>query len=133
MYNHLPPQEQAKHVMASLDREFAAKVTPGDISVAGRNFGCGSSTPSHQAVLALGIPAIVAESFGKLFRTNCVSGGLWPVTCPGIVGLVNTGDLIEIDIESGQVRNVATGKAIIASPLPVFSGKWSSLAERRLT
>lgn len=120
MYNHLPPQEQAKHVLESMDPGFAAKARPGDIIVAGTNFGCGSSTPAHHALLALGIAAIVAESFGKLFLTNCVSGGLWPVTCPGAVALAATGDVIEIDTETWQVRNLASGKAIAAQPLPDF-------------
>lgn len=106
--------------MESLDPEFAAKVQPGDIIVAGKNFGCGSSTPAHQSILALGIAAIVAESYGKLFLSNCVSGGMWPISCPGIVGLVNTGDRIEIDTDSWQVRNLATAKTLQCTQLPGF-------------
>jgi len=120
MYNHLPFHEQGKHCMESLDPGFAAKAQPGDIIVAGKNFGCGSSTPAHQSVMALGIAAIVAESYGKLFLTNCVSGGLWPISCPGIVGLVNAGDRIEIDTEGWQVRNLASGKTLACAPLPGF-------------
>ncbi len=118
MYNHLPPQEQGKHCLESLDPGFAGKAQPGDIIVAGKNFGCGSSTPAHYSIAALGIPAVIAESFGKLFFSNCVGGGLWPVACPGIVGFVNTGDTIEIDTIGFQIRNLATGKTITAQPLP---------------
>ena len=58
MYNHLPPQEQGRHCMEALDPEFSAKVQPGDFIVAGTNFGCGSSTPAHYSIVALGIPAV---------------------------------------------------------------------------
>ena len=118
MYNHLPPHEQGKHCMESLDPEFSSKVKPGDFLVAGTNFGCGSSTPAHYSILALGIPAVVAESFGPLFFSNCVGGGLWPIVCPGILGLVETGDTMELDTDTFVVRNVSTGKTLHAKPLP---------------
>ncbi len=119
-YNHLPFEEQAKHCMESLDPGFAAKAKPGDILVAGRNFGCGSSTPAQHSIKGLGIPAIVAESYGKLFFSNCASSGLWPIVCPGIVGLVESGNEIEIDTDRGQVRNIANGKTLACTPLPGF-------------
>lgn len=118
MYNHLPFEEQARHCMESLDPEFAARARPGDIIVAGKNFGCGSSTPAHHSIKGLGIPAIVAESYGKLFLSNCASGGLWPISCPGIVGLVETGARIEIDTGAWRVRNLETGKTLPCAPLP---------------
>lgn len=118
MYNHLPPQEQGKHCMESLDPEFGSKAQPGDIIVAGKNFGSGSSTPAHYSIVALGIPAIVAESYGKLFMSNCVSGGLWPVVCPGIVSFVETGQRIEIDTETAEIRNLDTGATTRGVPLP---------------
>ena len=117
-YNHLPYEEQAKHCMEGLDPGFAARARPGDILVAGKNFGCGSSTPAQHSIKGLGIPAIVAESYGKLFLSNCASSGLWPVTCTGVVGLVDTGDIIEIDTDHWQVRNVATGRLLQCAPLP---------------
>ena len=118
MYNHLPPQEQGKHCMESLDPEFSSKVKPGDFIVAGTNFGCGSSTPAHYSIVALGIKAVVAESFGALFFSNCVGGALWPVICPGILGLVETGDTMELDTETFVVRNVGTGNTLQGTPLP---------------
>ena len=118
MYNHLPPQEQGKHCMEALDPAFASKVKPGDFIVAGTNFGCGSSTPAHYSIVALGIPAVVAESFGALFFSNCVGGALWPVVCPGILKLVETGDTMEIDTESFVVKNVKTGKTLQGTALP---------------
>jgi len=119
-YNHLPFEEQAQHCMESLDPGFAARAKPGDILVAGKNFGCGSSTPAQHSIRGLGIPAIVAESYGNLFFSNCVSSGLWPVVCPGIVGLVNTGEQLEIDTDNGQVRNLANGRTLPCTPLPAL-------------
>ena len=104
--------------MEALDPEFASKVKPGDFIVAGTNFGCGSSTPAHYSVVALGIPAIVAESFGSLFFSNCAGGALWPVVCPGILDLVETGDTLEIDTDTFEVRNLANGKTLRGKALP---------------
>jgi 3-isopropylmalate/(R)-2-methylmalate dehydratase small subunit len=118
MYNHLPPQEQGKHCMEALDPQFASRVKPGDFIVAGTNFGCGSSTPAHYSIVALGISAVVAESFGALFFSNCAGGALWPVVCPGVLGLVESGDTMEIDTDSFVVRNVSTGKTLQATALP---------------
>ena len=118
MYNHLPPQEQGKHCMEALDPQFSSKVKPGDFIVAGTNFGCGSSTPAHYSIVALGIPAVVAESFGALFFSNCAGGALWPVICPGICALVETGDTMEIDTDTFVVRNVRTGKTLQGRQLP---------------
>jgi 3-isopropylmalate/(R)-2-methylmalate dehydratase small subunit len=119
-YNHLPYEEQARHCLESLDPQFASKARPGDIIVAGRNFGCGSSTPAQHSIKGLGIAAIVAESFGKLFLSNCASSGLWPVSCSGIVGLVDAGDIIEIDMDCCRIRNVATGRTLPCTPLPAL-------------
>jgi 3-isopropylmalate/(R)-2-methylmalate dehydratase small subunit len=120
MYNHLPPHEQGKHCLESLDPDFGSKARPGDIIVAGKNFGCGSSTPAHYSILALGIPAVVADSFGKLFMSNCVSGGLWPISCPGIVSLVETGERIEIDTDTAEITNLDTGRRTRGTPLPAL-------------
>lgn len=119
-YNHLPPQEQGKYCMETLDPTFAGKAQPGDFIVAGNNFGCGSSTPAHYSIMALGIPAVVAESFGKLFFSNCIGGGLWPVACPGILQLVETGDTLEIDTDAFIVRNLSNGKLLTGQALPDF-------------
>lgn len=112
MYNHLPPREQGKYCMESLDPQFSSKVKPGDFIVAGTNFGCGSSTPARYSIVALGITAVIAESFAPLFFSNCAGGALWPVACPGILGLVATGDTIDLDTDSFVVRNLATGKTL---------------------
>jgi 3-isopropylmalate/(R)-2-methylmalate dehydratase small subunit len=120
MYNHLPPEAQGRHCLESLDPDFGTKARPGDIIVAGKNFGCGSSTPAHYSILALGITAVVAESFGKLFMSNCVSGGLWPIACPDIVSLVETGERIEIDTDTAGITNLDTGRTTRGVALPAL-------------
>lgn len=118
IYAHLPAKEQAKYCFADLDPQFAAKVTPGDILVAGKNFGCGSSTLAHSALMALGIAAIVAESFGRLFFRSSISGGLLVAVCPEIVGTVDNGDRIEVDTVRGHVKNLTSGRTLSCAPLP---------------
>ena len=121
-YAHLPAKEQAKYCFDDLDPQFAAKVTPGDILVVGRNFGCGSSTLAHSALMALGIVAIVAESFGRLFFRSSISGGLPVAVCPQIVGAVENGDRIEVDTVGGTVKNLTSGRTLSCAPLsPVLN------------
>jgi 3-isopropylmalate/(R)-2-methylmalate dehydratase small subunit len=119
-YAHLPAKEQARHCMEGLAPEFAASMSPGDIIVAGRNFGCGSSTPVYTALMALGVAAVVAESFGRIFFRSCISAGLLVNACPGILGFVSTGDRIEFDAATGKIRNLTTGHTLESVPLPSF-------------
>jgi len=120
MYAHLPQKEQATHCMEQLDPAFAAQVAKGDVMVAGRNFGCGSSTPVFHALLALGVSAVVAESFGRVFFRSSLSAGLLVLPCPGILDLVNAGDRLDIDLTPGRLRNLTTGKTLTCAPLPDF-------------
>ncbi len=119
-WSHLPPQEQGAHCLEEVDATFAAQAQPGDFIVAGKNFGCGSSTAAHVAVIGLGIGAVIAESLGKLFVTNAASAGLWAVSCPGIIAFTNAGDKLELDTASWQVRNLGSGRSIAVKPLPTF-------------
>lgn len=123
IYASLPLEEQAKHCLETLDPNFASKVSRGDIIVAGRNFGAGSSRPAHATIMALGIAAIIAESFGRVFFRNSISGGLLVIPCPGILQAVETGDRIEVDTETGEIRNLSTEKEIVGPPLPPFLRK----------
>lgn len=119
-YAHLPLKEQASHCLEGLDPSFAAKVSVGDILVGGRNFGAGSSTPAYAALLALGIRAVVAESFARVFFRMSISGGLLVTPCPGILAFANTGDRIELDTVAGQLVNLSTGQTLNSAPLPDF-------------
>src|SRR5215211_5958267 len=97
MYAHLPVKEQAVHCLEQLDPRFGAEAKPGDIIVAGRNFGAGSSTPVHLALQGLGVGAVLAESFGRIFFRSSISAGLLVIACPGILEFVNGGDTIDVD------------------------------------
>jgi len=90
--------EIAAHALEDLDPTFARSVQPGDVIVAGRNWGCGSSR--EQGVTALkwsGVPAIIAGSFGGLYFRNCINQGVRPIVLPEVAALLRTGDEIEID------------------------------------
>jgi len=122
IYAHLPAREQAAHCFEGIDPAFAGKVAQGDILAVGRNFGCGSSTLVHNALMALGISAIVAESFGRLFFRSSISGGLPVVVCAGIARAADSGDSIEVDTIEGVVKNLTSGKTLACTPLhPVLN------------
>jgi 3-isopropylmalate dehydratase small subunit len=108
-----------KHVLEGLDPSFSSRVKPGDIIVAGKNFGCGSSR--EQAALAIkwaGVAAVVAESFARIFFRNAINNGLPLVECRGVSKAVEEGEVIEVDLDRSEVR---TKKETLRSvPLPPF-------------
>ncbi len=115
------PTQMASYAFASIYPDFHKSVTPGDIIVAGRNFGCGSSR--EQAVLCLkhlGIGAIVAESIARIYYRNAINVGLPAIICPNITAHVNNGDILELYLESGQLLNKSTGVKLQFTPLPPF-------------
>jgi len=107
------PDRAALHLMEGVDPRFGREVRPGDIIVAGRNFGLGSTR--GQALLAMknaGIGGVVAESFSRIFFRSCVSEGIPVLECPGVGQIVATGDFVEVDFESGRVANLDAGSSI---------------------
>ncbi|KON29306.1 3-isopropylmalate dehydratase [miscellaneous Crenarchaeota group-15 archaeon DG-45] len=115
------PLEMARHAMEGIDPSFPERVSPGDIVVAGRNFGLGSSR--EHAPLALkhaGVGAVVAESFARIFYRNAINIGLPALECRGVAAAVGDGDTLEIDLSSGSVVNVGTGARLRSTPLPEF-------------
>ncbi len=107
-YTVTDPKEQARHALEDLDPTFAGSVQPGDIIVAGRNWGNGSSR--EQAVGCLkhaGVTAIVAKSFGRIYFRNAVNNGLAPVVCPPAVEAIQNGETIEIDLDAHVIRCAA--------------------------
>jgi 3-isopropylmalate/(R)-2-methylmalate dehydratase small subunit len=118
MYAHLPLKDQARHCLEGLDPEFGNNVTRGDILVGGRNFGAGSSTPAFAALITLGIAAVVAESFARVFFRGSISGGLVVIACPGILEHVTNADIVEVDTIESEVRNLTAGGTLASSPLP---------------
>ena len=118
-YAHLPLKEQALRCMETLDPAFAARVKPGDIIVAGRNFGMGSSRPASRSLKNLGISCVIAESINGLFFRNCVNYAFPAMECPGIADLFSEGDVAQVNFDDGAIRNVTTGKTLKARTLPV--------------
>jgi 3-isopropylmalate/(R)-2-methylmalate dehydratase small subunit len=113
--------ELAKHALEDLDDTFASGVRPGDVVVAGANFGCGSSREHAPVALkGSGVSAVVASSFARIFFRNAINTGLPIVTCPEAVAASDAGDEIEVDVAAGLVRNVTKNKTYEAEPLPDF-------------
>jgi 3-isopropylmalate/(R)-2-methylmalate dehydratase small subunit len=115
------PEEMAEHAMEGIDPEFPKKIQKGDLMVGGTNFGCGSSR--EHAPLALkyaGISAVVAESFARIYYRNSINIGLPALECPGIDEAVEDGDVVEVDVTGGTVKNVRTGTELSFTPLPGF-------------
>ncbi|HXZ94383.1 MAG TPA: 3-isopropylmalate dehydratase small subunit [Dehalococcoidia bacterium] len=119
VYSKLPMDEMKKHVLDRMRPEFPGKVKPGDVIVAGINFGCGSSRESAPAALkALGVSAVVAESFARIFFRNAIAIGLPVITCPQISNSFVDGDELKLDVTTAEVTNVTEGKKLQAQPLP---------------
>ncbi len=113
------PKELAKHVMEDIDPEFSKKVQPGDIIVAGKNFGCGSSREhAPLAIKGAGVSAIVAESFARIFFRNAINLGIPVVESPEIAKEAEEGDILEIDMKEGIVKNITKGKEYKIKKLP---------------
>jgi 3-isopropylmalate/(R)-2-methylmalate dehydratase small subunit len=113
--------ELASHAMETLNPDFAKKVKLGDIIVAGKNFGCGSSREEAPFVLKrLGIAAIVAEFFARIFYRNAINLGLPLVEVKDVAQKFEEGDTIEIELEKGIVRNTRTNEELQGTKLPDF-------------
>lgn len=114
-------EDVAKHAMEGADPNLVKEFKKGDLIVASTNFGCGSSR-EHAAITlkAIGIGAILAESFGRIFYRNAINLGIPAIVCPDISSNVKKGDVLSIDIMSGQVTNETTGKTMQAQPLSEY-------------
>ena len=108
------------HCMEGLDAEFSKKCKKGDFLVAGTNFGCGSSREHAPIALkGVGVSAVIAESFARIFYRNATNIGVPLLEAPGITKLVNDGDEIEVDMEKGTITT-ATGESVTFKKLPPF-------------
>jgi 3-isopropylmalate/(R)-2-methylmalate dehydratase small subunit len=115
------PQELAKHCLEDLDAEFVNKVRPGDIIVAGENFGCGSSREHAPiSIKAAGVSCVVAKSFARIFFRNAINIGLPVLECAEAVEASQDGDDLEIDLADGLVRNLTNPAEAKIQPLPEF-------------
>ena len=102
-------EEAARYCMSANRPGWASQVQKGDIIIAGRNWGCGSSRPAARLFKILGISSIVAESMGRIFFRNAVNLGLPVLICKGVSTLFDEGDLAKVSLETGEVINLAKG------------------------
>src|SRR5829696_2691424 len=117
-YYRYPTMDELKlHTMEAYRPEFPNEVKAGDILVAGRNFGCGSSRPGL-VLREVGIVAIVAESVSRLFLRNSIARAIPIFMAPGITGIVKDGETLEVDYRGGLVRNPATGASVELRKFP---------------
>ena len=113
--------EMARHVLENANPDFPKKVRPGDILVAGRNFGCSSGRAiAPKALKATGISVIVAEGFSRTFYRNGHEIGLPLLEVPGVDDMAETGDRLRIDVVTGLVENLTSGKSLGGNPPPEF-------------
>ena len=119
--NTTDKKELASHCMEDLDKTFSERVKPGDIMVAGSNFGCGSSREHAPiAIKESGISLIIAKSFARIFYRNSINIGLPIVECAEAAEEISRGDEIEMDFDTGIIMNITRGKEYKTKPFPEF-------------
>lgn len=122
--NTADPAELAKHCMEDIDASFVSRVQAGDIIVGGPNFGCGSSREhAPVAIKASGISCVIAPSFARIFYRNAINMGLAILESAEASEGVGDGDTVEVDFETGVIRDITTGKSYTARPFPDFIRK----------
>ena len=115
--NSTDPSVLAEHCLEAVEKGWAAKISKGDMLAAGKNFGCGSSREHAPVALkSAGISCVVAESFGAIFFRNAINLGLPAIELEGVRDRLKEGDFAEVDIGSGKLRNITTGKAYDLPP-----------------
>lgn len=113
------PEKLGQYCFSGIDPDFASKVRPGDIIVAGRNFGCGSSRQAAPvAIKSVGIGFIIAVSFARIFYRNAINIGLAVLECPSLAGEAREGDRLMVELEKGVIVNPDSGKTYRFEPFP---------------
>ena len=116
--------ELAKHCMEDIDKDFVNNVKKGDIIVADKNFGCGSSREHAPiAIKASGISCVIASTFARIFYRNSINIGLPIIECPEAVKNISAGDVVSVDFDTGVLTNETTGKSFNGEPYPEFMQK----------
>lgn len=119
--NTSDPAELAKHCMEDLDKDYLNKVSSGDIMVAGKNFGCGSSREHAPiAIKVSGISCVIAETFARIFYRNAINIGLPIIECPEAAQDISDGDRIGVDFETGKITNLTKNKEYVGVSFPEF-------------
>jgi len=115
------PDELAKHCMEDIDANFMANVQLGDIIVADTNFGCGSSREhAPLAIKAVGISCVIAKSFARIFFRNAINIGLSLLESEDAFDSIEAGDIVEVNLNTGEIRDITNGRTLIAKPYPDF-------------
>lgn len=115
------PKELAEKCMIDIDKDFVSRVKPGDIMVAGKNFGCGSSREHAPiAIKAAGISCVIADSFARIFYRNSINIGLPIVECEEASRDIEAGDEVEVDFDSGRIRNLTKKREYQGHAFPEF-------------
>jgi len=110
--------------MEDIDNDFVTKVRPGDIIMAAANFGCGSSREhAPRAIKAAGGSCVIAGTFARIFFRNAINIGLPLLECEQAVNGTESGDILEVDLASGKIKNLTSGKVFAARPYPDFMAK----------
>lgn len=119
--NSSDPDHLAAHCLEDLDATFTERVKPGDIIVAEENFGCGSSREHAPiAIKAAGVSVVIAKSFARIFYRNAINIGLPIMECPEAVDAIADGDTVKVDADTGEIRDLTTGRTFQAQPFPPF-------------
>jgi len=119
--NSSDPKDLAAHCMEDIDADFVKKVKTGDIIVADKNFGCGSSREHAPiAIKASGVSCVVAKTFARIFYRNAINIGLPILECPEAAAAIQNGDQVEVDFDSGKIVNVTRNESYQAEPFPEF-------------
>ena len=119
--NSSDPADLATHCMEDIDKEFVHKVQAGDIIVANKNFGCGSSREHAPiAIKASGVSCVIAETFARIFYRNAINIGLPIMECPEAAEEIKKGDEVSVDLATGVIEDLTTGKKYQAAPQPPF-------------
>ena len=138
--NNPDPKALASHCMEDIDEKFATTVEAGDIIVAGKNFGCGSSREhAPLAIKVSGVKCVIAKSFARIFYRNAINIGLPILECPEAAEAIQPGDAVTVDFATGVIEDTTQGKTFQAAPFPAFidgiiqsGGLLKSLKERGL-
>ncbi len=121
-YLNAPDEKSlASHCMEDIDADFAGTVQPGDIIVAGNNFGCGSSREhAPLAIKACGVTCVIAPSFARIFYRNSINIGFPIMECPEAAAAIQPGDRVSVDFKTGIITDETQGKTFQAAPFPAF-------------
>ena len=122
--NSSDPKELATHCMEDIDKDFVNKVKPGDIIVANKNFGCGSSREHAPiSIKAAGVSCVIAETFARIFYRNAINIGLPIIECAEASKGIEAGDEVQVDFDSGIIKNLTKGTEFKGQAFPPFMQK----------